>query len=169
MDQDLPNTPGLGGYLLAVVISDLAMPGLLAIAALGDAVAHGTGDQLGDPTEWAGTLVVLATYALVFSIPFALVGVPLVHLISCRTANQLAHVVVAGAVGFTELFLLFAVPSAAQGSEDGILIGWIAGAWVGTAAMVGRAAVIPLVVGRRNRVRAERSSFERSNPQMPVK
>lgn len=145
MERREINTPGPAGYLLALLISIPAMPALAVVygwiwAAVDDTTAAG---------EPAIDLIVMWPYAsLVVSfvaVPLALVGIPLVHLLSARTRPQVVHVVMTGAVTFAEVCLLFGGP----GDELARTLAVFAAA----ATMVGRAAVIPMVLARRARAK----------------
>lgn len=88
---------------------------------------------------WAVSIVVFAYYASFFSVPFAAVGIPLVHL-ACRKADaQWVHVLVAGAVGLLPMIVFgFAGDPTALGAP-----------LVPVATAIGRWSVVPLVDRRR--------------------
>lgn len=131
------NTPGLAGYLAAWALSCVAMVGGLA----GTALADPTTDQ---PLETALTWLVLGSlYVPLYSLPFALVGVPLVHLLCRRVPRQWVHAVAAGAAGL--------LPMAAMGLLTGEWV-WTWGAIAGCTAL-GRWAVVPMVRRRRDSAR----------------
>ncbi|GAA1506444.1 hypothetical protein GCM10009788_07880 [Nocardioides humi] len=88
----MPNTPGIGGYLMAWLVSILALPPLLAAAFK---------EPLGP-----GMAVVVGMYAAANSVPFACIGIPVVHLACRRVRSQSIHVVAAGAVGWVSAVLL---------------------------------------------------------------
>ena len=80
--------PGPGGYVLAVVTADLVVSLLLGALVFTDAAT----------SPFTGVMIALA-YASVFSVPFALVGVVVVHLGCRRNRSQFVHVLAAGAAG----------------------------------------------------------------------
>ena len=122
------HTPGPGGYILAVLVSDFAFALLLGLGALAD----------GDTEAFFGGLVVFTVITAIYSIPFAVPGVLLVHFVARRASSQLVHVATAGAVG-----LLAGLVASGLMFRDS---GW---PWlfleVGVATAVGRAAVIRMV------------------------
>ncbi len=122
------NTPGAGGYLLAVLVSDFVFALLLGLGALVE----------GDVEAFFGGVVLFTVITIFYSIPFAVPGVLAVHF-CCRTVtSQVAHVAVAGAAGLLAGLL-----------AEVVLFGGEAASWlvlaVGVATATGRAAVIPLV------------------------
>jgi hypothetical protein len=120
-----PYTPGVGGYVLAVVVSWLAFLAPLVVV-LGPYV------------------VVAALFVVVVGTPVGIVGAVLTHL-ACRDArSQGTHVVVAGLCGFA-LMLVLAGHLEADDARAVLLLA----TWVGAAAAVGRASVIRLVPARR--------------------
>jgi len=132
-------TPGVGGYLLAYVISVLCFPFSAGAVAAFIALPHG---------ELGAVLLVIAvytSYASLFSLPFAIVGIPLVHLLSRRFASQAAHVAITGGVTVMVIAVGFAGVGAASFTE-----GLAIGAGIAVPTMTGRAAVIPLVRRRRD-------------------
>jgi hypothetical protein len=122
-----PNTPGVGGYALGIMVSWLVV--------------------------LVSSVFLLGPYVFYLAVPMAVVGIPLFVLgsvlthFACReTSSQAAHVLVAGLSGFTLAFLL-TTGAAADGL--GSLLRLLAfPAWVGMAAAIGRASVICLVPER---------------------
>lgn len=123
------NTPGVGGYLLAWLVSVLAFS--VELAVLWD---DGTGGL------WDGFVFLVWLVGLA-SLPFAAVGVPVVHFMCRAVEAQAVHVLAAGAVGWLSLGLLPVL----AGDPGGVLAGL---ALAGPAAL-GRLAVVPLVWDRR--------------------
>jgi hypothetical protein len=123
-------SPGIGGYVLADVAAVAALAVLLPSV---DATVADLGDYL------AGVALV-GFYAFFYSIPLALVGIPIVHFCCLRVRNQAVHVLAAGLVGTAMITLPVLVLS-------GELSG--AGLYLGAATAIGRAAVIPLALARR--------------------
>ncbi len=122
------NTPGPLGYLVAVLVSDFVFVLLLNLDAWtdGDAMALFLG------------LGLFTYYTALFSIPFAVPGVLLVHFLCRRATSQAVHVVAAGAVG------LLAGLVAERWLFDGDVLSRFVLA-MGVAAATGRAAVIAMV------------------------
>ena len=126
--------PGPGGYVLAVVVADV-VAALLATAYL----ASG-----GDAGYHAVLLVFAVAYVTTLSVPCALVGAPLLHLLVRRSRSQALHVLVLGAAG--------------------ALVGWLVDAAlfvggypllpriVGVSTAAGRGALVPAVRRARERV-----------------
>lgn len=157
-----PNTPGPGGYVLAVAVSVLAMTttgGGVALVALLLAGPGWDGDLGSVLVVWAYVTVV----GMVVAVPFACVGVPAVHLLCRRQPSQRIHVVVTGAVTFVLVVAFFYV-------GNGLSFGgdpeppMIAASLTAAATMAGRASVIPLVRRRRERVQR----LDRSNSPIAV-
>lgn len=124
------NTPGVGGYLLAWLVSALAFSMELALLA---------GKGLGVLLDVSVAMVLLL---VLLSVPFAVAGILVVHLSCRRVEAQSVHVLAAGAFGWACLGL---VPL--QGAEpEGFLVGLA----LGGPAALGRLAVVPLVWRRRN-------------------
>lgn len=125
----MPNTPGAGGYVAAWLASVLAFGGGLVVAG-----------RPAWPDLVAVVLVVLAA-VLVVSIPFALVGVLVVHVLCAPVEAQWFHVLVAGLVGYAAMV----VTAVLSGDPD-----WFGtGLWLAATTALARAAVIPLVHRRR--------------------
>ena len=82
------SAPGPGGYVLAVVVADLAASLMIGAFVFTDAVT----------SPFTGVMIAL-TYVSVFSIPFALAGSFAVHLAARRIRRQSGHVLAAGAAG----------------------------------------------------------------------
>lgn len=122
-------SPGVGGYVLANFASVAALAVLLPSV---DATMADFGDYL------TGVAIV-AVYAFFFSIPLALIGIPIVHFCCLRVRNQAVHVLAAGVVGVAVITLPVLVLS---GELEG------AGLYLGVATAIGRAAVIPLALAR---------------------
>jgi hypothetical protein len=119
-----PYTPGPGGYALGVVASWLAFLAPLMIF-------------------FGPYVVVAAPVVIVVGTPIGLIGVVVTHL-ACREApHQGAHVLVAGLSGFTLMVLLVGL---FEGDDAGPLL--LVSTWVGIAAAIGRASVIPFVSAR---------------------
>ncbi len=147
------NTPGFGGYLLAILISAVAFDlELVVVAAL-------SGDLWGDPAAVGGTVgpftglglwaaVVLLPFVILVALPVGAAGALMVHLCCHRVSRQSVHVL------------------AAFCSAYGVAAGlWLTGGWmaltpielvqafgsllpVALAAATGRLLVIPLVRAR---------------------
>ena len=124
-----PSTPGIGGYLLAWLVSVLVFTAVLEVG-LDDPVDNGFTD-----------FVVLAWGVGIYSLPFALVGIPVVHFLGRSVRAQSVHVLAAGAVGWACLGLL---PLLAGEPEAAVLGLALAGPTA-----LGRLAVVPLVWDRR--------------------
>ncbi|WP_215814195.1 hypothetical protein [Pimelobacter sp. 30-1] len=119
----MPNTPGAGGYLLAWVASVLAFSAALGTLAGG-----------------LGMTLLVAVYASVCSVPFAVVGILLVHF-GCRgVRSQAAHVAAAGLAGAVSAIVLVGPYPEALGLA---LV-------LGSATAFGRLVVVPLVWRRRD-------------------
>jgi hypothetical protein len=125
-------TPGPGEYLLAY----FASIGCFAIcfAVVVTATTHPF-----DPVIAAAAVVVATIYTTMCSIPFAIVGIPLVHLLARRVESQGGQVVITGGV---TIAVVCAGVALVTGSFD---LGFWIGAGTALATMAGRAAVIPLV------------------------
>ena len=123
-------SPGIGGYVLA----DLASVAALAVMLpLEDVTSGGLGGYL------AG-VVFVGLFGFFYSIPLALVGIPIVHFSTLRVRNQAVHVLAAGLVGF----LASVVSAVVFGGLANIGDSWGFGLLLGCATAIGRAAVIPL-------------------------
>lgn len=124
-----PNTPGVRGYLLAWLVSVLVFS-LEVVVLSGEGIV-----------DLLVGFVVIAGVTGLFSVPFAAIGVPVVHFSCRRVEAEAVHVLAAGTVGwvsFAALPLFNGDPWAALG---GLVLG------VPTA--LGRLAVVPLVSRRR--------------------
>ena len=128
------NTPGALGYLVAVLVSDFAFAFLLGLGALAD----------GDTDAFFGGLVLFTVVSAIYSIPFAVPGVLLVHFSCRRVASQAVHVAAAGAAGLLAGIVFEAAVTGGFDSFPLVLA-------VGVATATGRAAVIPLVPAVRRR------------------
>lgn len=132
MAQPTVNAPGAGGYLLAWALTNLLFAGGIV------------GSMLAAEEDWAladflGWLVLVGTYTTIASVPFAVPGILLVHVMCRDVPEQRVHVLGAacsGAMAGGVLALL----------SGGLII--LAPALAACAAL-GRAAVIPLVHERR--------------------
>lgn len=133
----MANTPDPRGYVAAWAVSVVIYAGCFAV---GTSLRDGTG------TGTALGVFVIYGYAIgAASIPFALVGVGLVHLTCRRVRHQAVHVVAAGIAG-----VLPAVVMSAVDPQAGIWLWWM----IPVAAAIGRASAVPLV---RRRQRAQLS------------
>lgn len=133
-DRRRPSTPGLAGYLAAWALSCL----VTVAGAAGIALADPSADQ---PLLDALVVLTLGSFWVpLYSLPFAVVGIPLVHLACRRVEAQWVHVVAAGAAGL--------LPALAVRLMTGEWI-W---AWASIAACtaLGRLAVVPMVRQRRD-------------------
>ncbi|HWU20187.1 MAG TPA: hypothetical protein VN088_01580 [Nocardioides sp.] len=126
------NTPGPGGYLIAWVVSVVSFGVLLALWGL----AAGDGELL----DLASGAYLVTFFAFFYSIPFAAVGIPVVHLACRKVRAQWVHVVVAGLAGLSPMvtFMLLGGPWDVMGAPV-----------VPVATMIGRWCVVPLVTRRR--------------------
>lgn len=142
-----PHHPGPEGYLLAWWVSCNLVGTGLALPAAGDLAAATPWQAVATTAEWSALITVLAGF---HSFPFAVAGVTVVHLACRRVHRQSVHVAAAGAAGAitgAALALLTA------GEWPGLsLVGVWAGV-AGAATATGRAAVVPLVLLRRDRAR----------------
>jgi len=131
--------PGLGGYVLAVLASAVCLGLVLGVA---EVIAES--ETLAFAPEDLIYVVLLplgvAALAVIYGLPAALLGCLVVHLVCLRVPLQGVHVAMAGLAGV-----------AAGVVYGGVLFDGFYGLWLplGIATMVGRAAVIPLVRGRR--------------------
>lgn len=125
----MPSTPGPGGYVLAWLASVLIFGGGVIVA--------------GRPawSDLGAALVVVLLATLVVSIPFAVVGMLVVHVLCAPVEAQWFHVLVAGLVGYAAMV----VPALLSGDPD-----WFGlGPWLAATTALARAAVVPLVHRRR--------------------
>lgn len=125
----MPNTPGPGGYALAWLASVLIFGGGLVVASR---------------PAWAeldAVLVVVLVATLIVSIPFAVVGVLVVHALCAPVEAQWFHVLVAGLVGSAAMVVTAVL------SGDPAWLG--IGPWLAATTALARAAVVPLVHRRR--------------------
>ncbi|HWJ12016.1 MAG TPA: hypothetical protein VNS46_21715 [Nocardioides sp.] len=113
---------------------------LVMVGAMGHVVLLTSEAPVADAAAW---VVIAACFVPLYSLPFALVGVPLVHLVCRRVGAQWVHVVVAGLAGLLPL------------AVAGVMTGeWVWGvAPVGACTALGRLAVVPLVWRRRDSAR----------------
>lgn len=136
-----PSTPGLLGYALAWIASVVAVialtGGWLVAEAVVDIAAGTAGaDSLLVALEWT---VLTGYFATFWSAPFALVGIPLVHLLCRRIGAQWVHVLAAGGAGLLPLVLMRVLVGEWE-------LGW---ALVAACTALGRLAVVPVVWRRR--------------------
>jgi hypothetical protein len=124
-------SPGIGGYVLA----DLAAVAVLALS------LPLTGDLPDDLGTYLGGVTLVGIFGFIYSIPLALVGIPIVHFCCLRVRSQALHVLAAGLVGVGA-----AVVPLAVWSGELVLLPAL---YLGLATAVGRAAVIPLALARR--------------------
>ena len=134
-------SPGLGGYVLAVIASACALGLLEAMIAALDSASHLT-LGLDDLAFYPVGAVLWACYSLFYGLPAALVGCVVVHLTCLRISEQVVHVAMAALAG-----------AVAGWVYDVTLFGgyypWL---WLelGIATTIGRAVVIPLAVRRQS-------------------
>ena len=121
-------SPGIGGYVLA----DLAAVATLALA------LPAFSDPSGGVGGYLGLMVLVAFFGLFYSIPLAVVGIPIVHFCCLRVRSQAVHVLAAGLVGVA----VGTVPFALTGGGVDLVPGLV----LGLTTAVGRAAVIPLAL-----------------------
>lgn len=136
------NTPGLSGYVRAVVISLVTFAGGVITIALMSAERKSDLDP-------AGFLWVVGATA-VLGAPVGATGALLVHLLCSREPRQWVHVCVTGAVGVV-VPVLAVLLLGGGGFENAPFVALFA-LPVALAAMVGRVAVIPLVTARREQL-----------------
>lgn len=130
----MENTPGPGGYLLAWGVS-AAFPGL---------VIAGAGLVAGQ-TSFVDAVSIGYLYSfftMMASVPFACVGIPLVHLACRRVRCQAVHVLAAGLAGALPVVVLSLVVGRWIGLDDGLI-------FIPFATALGRLSVVPLVHRRR--------------------
>jgi hypothetical protein len=153
------NAPGFGGYLLAYAASVLAYGVLMGLQVL----ALGTDVLL----SVVYAILVIGVGAVV-GLPFALVLIPAVHL-ACRTVrNQAVHVAAAGFAGLSAGAAVWGFTVVGMNSNGSFTASWefVPSRWssgatlgailaLGIATAIGRSAVIPLVLRRRNRATVE--------------
>src|SRR6185312_15632048 len=82
-------SPGIGGYVLADLAAVAALAVLLPSV---DATVADFGDYLTG-------IAFVGVFAFFYSIPLALIGIPIVHFCCLRVRNQAVHVLAAGLVG----------------------------------------------------------------------
>lgn len=128
------NTPGVGGYAIAVLVSIWVTVLLLALA---DASNR-------DPVGIAMALIVGSVYVTIFALPTAPLGVLVVHLCCRRIEQQWLHVLAAGLCGVLTGLAFGAVVSGVDGLFETLDLTVM----LGVATAVGRAAVIPLLPSR---------------------
>jgi len=133
------NTPGVAGYVLAYVISDviyvgaLCLPGVFAPSDVGD---------------YALPLVDFYLFAVVWvgfwGLPIGAVLIPLVHWFCSDTESQVRHVLTAGLAGVVGIWIATTYMFPLEFGDAGWY--YLAGS---ASTALARAAVIPLVVRRR--------------------
>ena len=130
-------TPGVLEYLIAYAASVACFATCVGTVYFGGAalIAH----VLLGPLTMAAAVVVVAAYTAICSLPFAIVGIPIVHALSRESASQAAQVRITGAVTVAVVGLGFTLVTGS------LLAGLAIGAGTAIATMAGRAAVIPLV------------------------
>ncbi len=125
----MPNTPGPDGYVAVWVLS-------VWLFALGVVLPSGPG-----VAGFFPVLVFVLTATAIVSVPFAAVGVVVVHVVCRQVEAQWVHVLVAGLTGYATMVVI-----ALLGAGPEVLgSGW----WLGMVTAVARAALIPLVLRRR--------------------
>ncbi len=132
------NTPGFGGYVVAIVLSWLAFLLILLLVTLPiELLEIRSGFGL-------AAIVWLASYVVIVGTPVGVVGATIVHLMCRHQPRQWVHVLAAGgaAVLIETSVALLAGAQAPQLLDPVVLLVL---APMTLAAMVGRAAVIPLV------------------------
>lgn len=136
------NTPGFGGYVRAVLIS-------LATFDAGIAAITLTATEQLTELELGGFVFVLVA-TVVVGTPIGAVGAVAVHLLCQQEPRQWVHVWAAGGAGVVvpALALLLVSPEALTDAPYVVL----ATLPIALAAMIGRAAVIPLVTARRGQL-----------------
>jgi hypothetical protein len=142
------NTPARHGYVLGYLVSCAVAPIVLLATTV-----HGAPGTWSDVLNALAVLVVYgamgAVFCLVAGLPVGLLGGLAVHLLCRRVGPQWVHVLVAAIVGVVGGLAYGAPLLAALGSDLPARDAVIA---LGVAAASGRAAVIPLVHGRRRRL-----------------
>ena len=134
-------SPGLGGYVLAFLVSAGVMGLSVPMEATVGHFVHGSW-SLDDLFYATAVGVLTAIFALFYGLPGALVGCLLVHLVCRRIPEQSIHVATAGLAG-----------AAAGVVYDAVLFDEFWGMlWIllGIAAAIGRAVVIPLARRRQS-------------------
>ena len=131
-------SPGVGGYVLAVVASAPAL-GLVLAASMVPGVVDGSES----PGSLLGGLVLVTLFALMYAVPVAPAGVLVVHLLCLRVRHQGVHVLAAGLAGAVAALVWEVTLGAATLDR----FPWA----LGIATACGRAAVVPLARRRRAR------------------
>ena len=131
-------SPGVGGYVLAVVVSALAV-GPVVVVSMVPEVLRGREDA----GSLLSGLVVVTVVSLVCAGPVAVPGVLLVHLLCLRVRDQGVHVLAAGLAGAATV-LVWEAAVGPGGLDRFPLV-------LGIATACGRAAVVPLARRRRAR------------------
>lgn len=130
--NEYQNTPGIGGYVLAVTVSVVTIPLLLWVL-----------------SGSAGVFVVSLYYAAAAGIPIGTVGATVVHLCCRGIRAQVVHVLAAGLAGFLVL-PGFAIADSIADSGPNSGAAWVPyGLVLAGVTATGRAAVIPIVHRRR--------------------
>jgi len=158
--RELPNTPSIVGYVVAVVVSVLS----IAIPFTGYVLFSVVSSDY-QAADAAAAVALYGSFSVMIgatvATPLACVAVPVIHLLCRELPAQWMHVAVTGAVSFA---LVLALLVALIGRDaGGPTLSALAGI-VAAATMVGRASVIPLVRSRQR----DFAWFERSNSQIRV-
>ena len=124
-------SPGIGGYVLAVVAS----AGVLALL-------FPVGTLLDEPVGYPVLVALVFAYGLAYSLPVAVPGCLLVHLVCLRVEAQWVHVLAAGVAGLLAGAL---APARLFGGDWP----WL-GPLLGLATTIGRTAVVPLAGTRQH-------------------
>lgn len=134
-----PHTPGILGYLLALIVSWLVFAVFVVVPGAA---------ATGDPLNALGALIVYVPIVMIagaiYGLPIAVAGVIVVHLLCFQARDQWIHVLAAGLIGIALAAVQF------HWFLNGPP-GWstVMALVVGLAAAVGRLAVLPLVTSRR--------------------
>lgn len=144
-----PHHPGPEGYLLAWWVSCYLVGTSLALPAAGDLADATPWQAVATTAEWSALIAVFAGF---FSFPFAVAGVTAVHLACRRVSRQSVHVAAAGAAGAIAGAAL-ALLTTGEWPSLSLVAVWAGLA--GAATATGRAAVVPLVLLRRDRARQQ--------------
>ena len=119
------NTPGVGGYVVAWLVSVLGFSAELALS-------------MSDGAPYLLVLALSTAFAMVISLPFAGAGIELVHLACREVPAQALHVAAAGVAGACAGVLLMATGC-----------GWLCVPLLAAPTALGRLVVVPMVWRRR--------------------